>query len=79
MLKLADIHKQQTSIFIFKYLSKLLPPFFYLTNYFTINKRIHKNNRGNHEQITIPFASTNTKLLIYILVPVYRIASHPHQ
>ena len=62
ILKLDSIHTFQTSIFMYKYLNKLLPPFFYLNKYFTIAKEIHSHHTRTRDQINKPYYSTNTRL-----------------
>lgn len=62
ILKIENIHKQQTAIFIYKYVNKLLPQYFYLNKYFTNLNEMHNYNTRKSEKIYLPYASTNYRL-----------------
>ena len=44
ILRIEDIHKLQTSIFIFNFINNNLPNLFYINKYFQINKQCHAFN-----------------------------------
>ena len=62
ILKIVNIHKSQTAIFIFKYLNKLLPQYFHIKNYFTNWNELHNYNTRNSNSIYLPYASTNYRM-----------------
>lgn len=62
ILNISNIHKYQTGIFIFKYLHKLLPPFFYSKLFQDKYKITYVIRTRNINNLSIPFASTTTRL-----------------
>lgn len=62
ILKIKNIHKLQSAVFIFKYRHNLLPPLFYLNKFFEILTTKSNLNLRNKENIYIQYASTNTRI-----------------
>lgn len=62
ILNIVNLNKYQTALFIYKYVNKLLPTFFYINKYFTLNYDIHKHMTRSNNNLHLSYAKTNKRL-----------------
>lgn len=62
ILNIRNIFKFQSSIFIFKHTNKLLPSFYYATEFFETPQSNSTRQLRNQNNLYLPFANTNRRL-----------------